>query len=104
MVAYQDEAREGAPQKTPQRALDRQLARHDPFMGFTRLPTIFNEMQREMDSLTRALGFMEDDAPLLRARGPLSRVTRAALPSMYLETDVAESENAWTIKADVPGM
>jgi HSP20 family protein len=116
--AYKDggEADKAAAAEAPKAAEEKQLAsqqsgqhlaRHAP--GPMRLPSLFREMEREFDSLTR--GFFGDDlfsfSPL---RSPLWQHAEASLPApglpnmMRLATDIHEGEKAWTITADVPGM
>lgn len=71
---------------------------------------MFNELQREMDALTR--GFWDDDFLMQPFRSsmldlePFRRPLAAAaqLPTMRLATDIEENDKEYVIKADVPGM
>jgi HSP20 family protein len=84
------------------------MMRTDPYMRFGRLPSMFQELQREMDALTRGFGLWDDDifrSPMLDLepfRKPLAAA--AELPTMRLVTDVEETDKDYIIKADVPGM
>lgn len=80
---------------------------------FGRLPSIFNEMQREMDALTRSFGMWDDDSFMAPFKSPLGsvalfdidrRLPAPDMPALRLATDVEESDKEWTIKADIPGM
>ena len=125
VVAYKEgeeqggAAREGgASQPVARRepgALGSQLSRRDPYAGLARLPSIFQEMQREMDALTRTFGLWDDDFFTAPLRSPLtgmassfsppaSSPSSSMLPTIHMATDVAEDDKAWTIKADIPGM
>lgn len=76
-----------------------------------RLPSLFHEMQREMDAMSRLFGLpsMLDDGDLfsLSSRAPrmlqLPDMPRMA-PMLHLATDIEEDDKAITIKADCPGM
>lgn len=71
-----------------------------------RLPSLFHEMQQDMDAVTRMFGLpsMFDD-DLFSSRAPvLARMELPAVPSMHVAVDVAEDDQAYTIKADTPGM
>lgn len=86
------------------------MARRAPSdLTMGRLPSIFHEMQREMDALSRGLGLglFDDVFSMAPFRSPFFDDVRAAaapLPAMRLATDVTEDDAAFTIKADVPGM
>eukprot|EP00879_Flechtneria_rotunda_P007482 GHRR01007849.1.p1 GENE.GHRR01007849.1~~GHRR01007849.1.p1 ORF type:complete len:154 (+),score=38.31 GHRR01007849.1:3368-3829(+) len=83
------------------------LRRADPYTSFNRLPSIFQEMQREMDALTRAFGvgsMWDDDFFMQPFRGPLGDIIKSDLPAMRLATDIHEDEKQYIIKADIPGM
>ena len=88
------------------------MARRAPSdFALGRLPSIFHEMQREMDALSRGLGLglFDDVLSMAPFRSPFFEDVRAAaaaapLPAMRLATDVTEDDAAFTIKADVPGM
>jgi len=71
-----------------------------------RLPSLFHEMQREMDAMTRMFGLpsmLDDD--LFFSRAPmLAKMELPAMPSMHVAVDVQEDDKAYTIKADTPGM
>jgi hypothetical protein len=69
-----------------------------------RLPSLFNEMQREMDAMSRAFGLpsMLDLDPFFAQ--PPAMLARMELPTMRVAVDVEEDDSAYTIKADVPGM
>lgn len=82
---------------------------------FGRLPSIFSEMQREMDALTRSFGLFDDSDFLMapfRSSPLLADMQRhfdmpameAKMPLLRLATDIEEDEGAFTIKADIPGM
>jgi hypothetical protein len=71
------------------------------------LPSVFHEMQREMDAMSRVFGMpsMFDRDPFFsRAPAMLSKLELPALPTMRVAVDVEEDDKAYTIKADVPGM
>lgn len=98
--------------------------RHAPAAGADlaaplRMRSLFDEMEREMNQLTRA--FFGDDTMMTspfsfpgrrhRALDPFESVLGAAVPAlkgpgmmMRLATDVHEDDKGYTIKADVPGM
>jgi HSP20 family protein len=72
-----------------------------------RLPSLFHEMQREMDAMSRMFGMpsMFDQDPFFsRAPAMLSKLELPTLPTMRVAVDVEEDDKAYTIKADVPGM
>lgn len=74
--------------------------------SYGRLPSIFQEMQREMDALSRS--FFDDDFFMAPFRGPLfeelQKAAQPELPALRLATDIEEDDKAFTITADVPGM
>jgi hypothetical protein len=86
------------------------------FHRFGRLPSIFSEMQREMDALTRSFGLWDDDDFMMAPfrSSPLFDNLQRHLPAMpsapeqmrllRLATDIEEDDKAFTIKADIPGM
>lgn len=91
------------------------MMRADPYSRFGRLPSIFSEMQREMDALTRSFGLFDDSDFLMapfRSSPLLADMQRhfdmpameAKMPLLRLATDIEEDEGAFTIKADIPGM
>jgi len=69
-------------------------------------------MQREMDMLSRSFGMPRlmaaDPEMLVHHFRPLDLMNDVAataqMPALRLATDVEESDEAFTIKADVPGM
>ena len=73
-----------------------------------RLPSLFHEMQREMDAMTRMFGLpsLLDEDPFFSSRPPsmLARMELPSLPTMRVAVDVEEDDKAYTIKADTPGM
>lgn len=83
-----------------------------PAFGIHRIPSIFAEMQREMDALSRSFGmprvWADTDMFMQPFQSPIwndfNRLSTRGLPSMRLATDVEEDDNSYTIKADVPGM
>lgn len=74
-----------------------------------RLPSLFREMEREMDALSRS--FFGGD---LMMRSPFDMLSafrdmpapelELDLPTMRLATDVSETDAAYELKADIPGM
>lgn len=83
-----------------------------PAFAIHRIPSIFAEMQREMDALTRSFGmprlWADTDVFLQPFQSPiwtdLSKRPSRGLPNMRLATDVEEDDKSYTIKADMPGM
>jgi len=83
-----------------------------PAFGIHRIPSIFAEMQREMDALSRSFGMPrvwgDTEMFMQPFQSPIwsdfNRLSTRGLPSMRLATDVEEDDNSYTIKADVPGM
>eukprot|EP00775_Hariotina_reticulata_P005750 gene5750-5990_t len=83
-----------------------------PAFGIHRVPSIFAEMQREMDALTRSFGmprlWPDTDNFMQPFQSPiwteLSKRSSRELPIMRLATDVEEDDKSYTIKADVPGI
>jgi HSP20 family protein len=74
-----------------------------PEMSISRLGSIFNDMQREMDALTK--GFFDDDFLMQPFRSSLMRdMPRPSTMAMRLATDIHEEGTAFVVKADVPGM
>lgn len=72
-----------------------------------RLPSLFHEMQREMDAISRAFGMptmLDLDPFFSRTPGMLSNLSKIELPTMNVAVDIAEDDSGYTIKADVPGM
>lgn len=78
-----------------------------------RLPSLFHEMQREMDAMSRMFGLpmgsMFDEDPFFSRPMPsmLSSMEVPKLPdmpTMRVAVDVEEDDKAYTIKADTPGM
>jgi HSP20 family molecular chaperone IbpA len=75
-----------------------------------RLPSLFHEMQREMDAISRMFGLpgmiFDEDPFFSRARAPamLAKLELPELPTMRVAVDVEESDKAYVIKADTPGM
>lgn len=62
-----------------------------------RLPSLFHEMQREMDAMSRMFGMpsMFDQDPFFsRAPAMLSKLELPALPTMHVAVDVEEDEKA----------
>lgn len=94
----QEENKELTHQKRPETSVYR------PDTGVMRLGNIFNEMQREMDLLTRS--FFNDDFMMMpfRSPGAMRDITRQMDMPMRLATDVHEDDKAFVVKADVPGM
>jgi hypothetical protein len=101
-----------AKEQAPERAVAPRAAAAAPALhGPARLHNLFDEMEAEMGQLTRA--FFGDDAwmwpfssrPARRAApqldGLASSVSAAAKPLLF---DLHETDAAFTIKADVPGM
>ena len=79
------------------------MSMYRPETSISRLGNIFNEMQREMDMLTR--GFFDDDFLMQPFRSPLLReMPRPGTMAMKMATDIHEEDNAFVLKADVPGM
>lgn len=71
-----------------------------------RLPSLFNEMQREMDAMARMFGlpsFLDED-PFFSRAPVLHKMELPSLPTMRVAVDVEEDDKAYTIKADTPGM
>lgn len=82
-----------------------------PGVSFARLPSIFHEMEREMDALSRAFGLpglLGEADPFSRPLSLWNDVARplpaSQLPLLKLATDIQEDDKAFIIKADVPGM
>lgn len=79
-----------------------------------RLPSLMRDMERELDSMTRmmglpslGMGFWGDDDDLFGAPSRMLRDIAPALPTlptMRLATDITETDSAFVIKADAPGM
>jgi hypothetical protein len=72
-----------------------------------RLPSLFNEMQREMDAMTRMFGLpslLDEDPFFSRPTAMLTKMELPSLPTMRVAVDVEEDDKAYTIKADTPGM
>jgi HSP20 family protein len=72
-----------------------------------RLPSLFNEMQREMDAMTRMFGLpslLDEDPFFARPAAMLSKMELPSLPTMRVAVDVEEDDKAYTIKADTPGI
>lgn len=73
---------------------------------------MFQELQREMDALTRGFGLWDDDMFMHPFRSsmldlePFRKPLAAAadLPTLRLATDIEETDKDYIIKADVPGM
>jgi HSP20 family molecular chaperone IbpA len=79
------------------------MGMYRPETSITRLGSIFNEMQREMDVLTK--GFFDDDFLMQPFRSPiLPEMPRPGSMAMRLATDIHEEDKAFVVKADVPGM
>jgi HSP20 family molecular chaperone IbpA len=83
-----------------------------PAYSVSRLPSILAEMQHEMDVLSRTFGMprlWDDTEMLMHNFRPLNLMSDMAaatsqMPALRLATDIEESDKAFTIKADVPGM
>lgn len=65
-----------------------------------------HEMQREMDAMGRLFGLpsMLGLDPFLSSRPPAMHLAKVQLPSMTVAVGVEEDQQAYTTKADVPGM
>jgi hypothetical protein len=110
--AYQDDAKKEEQKQTQDVAVAKQAPAQQavaPRMrAAVRLPSLFHEMQREMDAMTRAFGlpsFLDDDffAPWGRSEAGLQSALPKA-PLMHLATDITETDQAFIIQADAPGM
>jgi HSP20 family protein len=73
-----------------------------------RLPSLFHEMQREMDAMSRMFGMpgmlFEEDPFFSRAPAMLAKMELPELPTMRVAVDVEETDKAYVIKADTPGI
>jgi HSP20 family molecular chaperone IbpA len=62
-------------------------------------------MQRETDAMSRMFGLPSMlDLDAFFNKPPAIHLPKVQLPSMSVAVDVMEDEQAYTIKADVPGM
>lgn len=119
--AYKDEANKERKEpevrkedKQVQKRQDPDMMHVDPYMRLGRLPSMFQDLQREMDALTRGFALWDDDffmQPFRSSffdrepfRQALPPAAAGNLPSMRLATDIAETDKEFIIKADVPGM
>eukprot|EP00775_Hariotina_reticulata_P005766 gene5766-6006_t len=82
-----------------------------PSYNISRLPSIFADMQREMDVLSRTFGMprlWDDTEMMMHHFRPVNLMndvaTASQLPALRLATDIEESDKAFIITADVPGM
>jgi hypothetical protein len=87
----------------PQQAAAARMAPR-AMLPMMRLPSLFNEMQREMDAMGRAFGLpsMLDLDPFFAQ--PPAMLARMELPTMRVAVDVEEDDKAFVIRADTPGM
>lgn len=112
-VHKEDKADVVKQQQEPPAAAPVQAAPRTSLGPVMRLPSLFHEMQREMDAMTRMFGLpsLLDEDPFFRdpfssSRPPAMLARMGELPSlpMRVAVDVEEDDKAYTIKADTPGM
>lgn len=114
--AYKDAPKKDTP-STEEQQQDKQVTKHEPAAApvaprsmhpAVRLPSLFHEMQREMDAMSRMFGLpgmlFDEDPFFSRAPSMLAKMDLPELPTMRVAVDVEESDKAYVIKADTPGM